>query len=147
MSQTRVVQRKRVPDFIKRWLFFVAGVALFPVIASAIIGPLADKELSYGTLLGSGELLVAALAIAADASGRLLVKRPEGRDLNIFLGCLGVGALCLVLVSCSVTKVVRTETTLLANISIAVFVISFGVSLVGVSAAEAQETEVRNNAK
>ena len=72
MSENKKMERDQ-------WLFFVLAVALLPpffnILATFLLGGLINFE----TMLGNGELLIAALAVAADAAGEGLGVRQRRR--------------------------------------------------------------------
>lgn len=123
-------------DFLQNWAVFVVLISILPVGFGFVIALFTSKPITWAGIFGKGELLVAALAVTADAAGSL-----HGKALHDLR--LGVSNLCNIwayvmvgMVSLLIGKVFPVDTDVLAFGSLAFFVVSLIFSVTGKIIAE-----------
>ena len=86
MSQPPTVQGAKQPgrwDFLQNWAVFVVLISVLPLILAFVIALFTGRAITAPTILGKGELLIAALAVTADAAGSLHGKELHDRRLAV----------------------------------------------------------------
>ena len=118
-------------DRMLRWLFFVALIAALPTLLSLLVTLATDRIITWRGLFGRGELVVGALALAADTAGGLTKGSLQGRKLLVFCFCILMSIVMASVVSLNVTGVIQADNSKLADLSVYSFVMAFMISAVG----------------
>ena len=73
---------------ISRWMLFIVGIAFVPILLRVIFEILERRSISFESLFGGGELLLVAVAIAADGASELVgLKAKRGWENFALYSC------------------------------------------------------------
>ncbi len=82
---------------IEKWLVFIVYVAVLPAIVIAMALPLFGHQLTLVAVFGRGEMLLSALAIAADGASEMIGVQLSGYRLTICRLCVAMVVLIAII--------------------------------------------------
>lgn len=93
---------------IEKWLVFIVYVAVLPAIVIAMALPLFGQQLTLVAVFGRGEMLLSALAIAADGASDMVGVQLSGYKLTICRLCIAMVVLIAIIYGLVTTGAVST---------------------------------------
>lgn len=125
---------------VTRWLLYTLILSVFPIASAALARVFLKIHLSISELLGAGELLMICCAVCAAAVGELVGTKPKkpGWKLSCVCACIaivGVTLIAYTIVVVAILKKIPYDESIVANISIFLFIVSGIVSSVCVGLA------------